>query len=327
MSSRRHARRRHAYHVAGEHVVPVPTVSATSNSAAARRAALGDRNNGAVVYCIDEQGKLQGLLAVTSLLAMDGTDLIADHMTAPPPCVDWRADQETVAHEAISLGLSAVPVEDVHGRFAGVVPASALLRVLRFEHHEDLDRLSGVLRRAERITRPFDEPASRRVWERLPWLVVGLGGSAVAAWVVASFEATLERHVAAAFFVPGIVYLADAIGTQTEAVAIRSLTQITNGSSAVFWKELRTGLLLGALLAAVVLPSVWLAAGELALAVAVSLAVLTAGTVAAVVGFALPLVLSRLGRDPALGSGPLATVIQDVLSLLAYFYSVQLVRF
>lgn len=316
-------RRRHAYHTALEHLEKVPTVPASATAGVARVAALSHRIEGANVYCVDAAGKLVGVLHVTALLGLGDAELVKDHMLAPPPCVPADADQETVAQAAIRLGLSAIPVEDEHGRFSGVVPATALLRVLRFEHHEDLDRLSGVLRRVERVTRAADEPPSRRVLERLPWLLVGLCGSALAAWVVSTFEATLEREVTAAFFIPGIVYLADAIGTQTEAVAVRGLAQSLVNPTKTFWKELGTGLFLGSILAALVLPAVWAAFGDVRLAVSVSLATLTAGTVAAVVGFAFPLALFRLGMDPALGSGPLATVVQDVLSLLAYFYSVQ----
>jgi magnesium transporter len=326
MSKVRRMRRRHAYHTALEHLEKAPTVLATATAGAARVAALNHRIDGANVYCLNTHGKLVGVLHVTALLGLSDSERVEDHMLAAPPCVRADADQETVAQAAIRLGLSAIPVEDEQGRFTGVVPATALLRVLRFEHHEDLDRLSGVLRRVERVTRAADESPSRRVMERLPWLLVGLVGSAIAAWVVSHFEATLEREVTAAFFIPGIVYLADAIGTQTETVAVRGLAQSLVNPAKTFWKELGTGLLLGSILALLVLPAIWVTFGDLRLAVSVALATLTAGTVAAVVGFAFPLALFRLGWDPALGSGPLATVVQDVLSLLAYFYSVQWVK-
>ena len=85
-----------------------------------------------------------------------------------------------------------------------------------------------------------------------------------------------------------------------------------------------TGFLLGLALGVPVLPAVWWIFGDLRRAVAVSTALVAAGTAAAAVGFSFPLLLSRLGKDPALGSGPLATVVQDVLSLVTYFAAVQL---
>jgi magnesium transporter len=131
--------------------------------------------------------------------------------------------------------------------------------------------------------------------------------------------------VAVAFFVPGIVYLADAIGTQTEAAAVRGLSLVHEPLGQLVWGELRTGLLMGLTLAAIALPGVWLASGQLPLAIAVAGALLTAGAVATTVGLLLPWLLMRLGRDPAYGSGPLATVVQDLLSIMIYLTIVSLV--
>lgn len=311
---------------AAHHLVRVPVVGASATAAEARAIALRKGADGLHVYCVDEQHRLAGLVNVTTLLGLGPAEAVAHHLEPAPPTVLDTESQERVAHAAIRFGLSAVPVASADGRFLGVVPAVALLRVLHFEHQEDLDRLSGVLRRVERVTHAFDEPPSRRVIERLPWLLVGLAGSALATWVMAEFEAVLERQVAVAYFVPGIVYLADAIGTQTEAVAVRSLTHQTPNGVRVFLGEFGTGTLLGLALALPVIPAVTWAFDNFRLALAVGVAITVAGAVAAVVGFAFPLLLSRYGRDPALGSGPLATVFQDVLSLLAYFASVQLLR-
>lgn len=158
----------------------------------------------------------------------------------------------------------------------------------------------------------------RRVRHRLPWLLAGLGGAGVATFAMASFESTLNAHIAVAFFVPGIVYLADAIGTQSEAVAVRGLSLTRTGIRHLLGGELRTGMAIGALLGLVAYLPIWVAFGDARLAAAVAIAIFAAGAMAAALGLMLPWLLARLGRDPALGSGPLATVIQDILSLLVY---------
>jgi magnesium transporter len=132
------------------------------------------------------------------------------------------------------------------------------------------------------------------------------------------YEAALGARVEIAFFVPGIVYLADAIGTQSEAVAVRGLSVAHQPLGRLLLGELGTGALIGLVLAALIFPAVLLIFGDSRLAAAVSLAVLFSGTAAAFMGLLLPWTLSRLGRDPAFGSGPVATVLQDVLSLLVY---------
>ena len=118
--------------------------------------------------------------------------------------------------------------------------------------------------------------------------------------------------------VPGVVYMADAIGTQTEALVIRGLS-VGVSVRRVLRLETLTGLALGVLLAAVSVPAVVAVFGSVDLALVVAISLFAACAVSTVVAMALPGLMSRLGRDPAYGSGPLATVVQDLLSLLIYF--------
>jgi magnesium transporter len=272
-----------------------------------------------VIFVVDERGALVGL-ARTADVALSPTDRpVEDLMSKDPPGVEPDTDQEKVATEAVRTGNPDVPVVDAAGRPLGIVPARSLIEILRHEHVEDIHRLAGI-RRENRVARKaLMEPPARRARHRLPWLVAGLAGSAVATFVVSRFERTLESHVAVAFFVPAIVYRADAIGTQTEAVVVRGLSL----SEAPLWRmvlgELTTGLLIGSVLGAIAVPLVWFAFGDGRLAGAVGASVLVAGAIATTVGLLLPWCLSRAGVDPAFGSGPLATIIQDVLSLLVYF--------
>lgn len=113
-------------------------------------------------------------------------------------------------------------------------------------------------------------------------------------------------------------YLADAVGTQTEALIIRGLAAKADVQRA-FGLEVLTGLAMGLLLGGLAFPAVWLVFGTADLALAVALALMAACSLATVVAMLLPWAMAKAGRDPAFGSGPLATVIQDLLSLLAFF--------
>jgi magnesium transporter len=301
----------------------IPSISTSATVGDARRAAA-ESAGVHHVYVVDDDGGLAGLVPLTSLFdCLDG-ELVRTRIQRPEVTVRDDLDQEHVALTAIRYGLSEVPTVDANGRFVGVVPASALLLVLHHEHVEDVDRLSGILRRTEHAARSLEEPPSRRVRERLPWLLVGLAGSAVATAVVVGFEKSFEQRVTVAFFMPGIVYLADAIGTQTEAIAVRGLSFLHPVGARLFFSEMWTGFLLGLALALPAFPGVWWAFGDPRLALAVATAIIVAGTIATAVGLGFPLLLARLGKDPALGSGPLATVVQDVLSLATYLVVVDL---
>jgi magnesium transporter len=159
------------------------------------------------------------------------------------------------------------------------------------------------------------------LWHRMPWLLVGLLGAMVSAGLMKAFEAQLDANLAVAYFVPAIVYLADAVGTQTETLAIRGLS-VGVGIRRITGREALTGLSVGVLLGAIMLPVVALMTGDWMLAAVVAFAVLAASTIATVVALALPWLLHRLGKDPAFGAGPLATVIQDLLSIVIYLLAV-----
>jgi magnesium transporter len=267
----------------------------------------------------DDSGRLLGVVGIGELLAQPDERPMGELMHARPPAVRADVDQERVASVALHHGIDAVPVVDHGGHLLGVVPPSALLHILRREHVEDLHRIAGIGRETAHAREAIESPPLRRARHRLPWLVIGLLGSTLATAVVASFEADLRAQLALAFFIPGLVYLTDAIGTQTEAVAVRGLSLSHSRLAHLIGGELRTGLLIGSSLGLLVFPAVWLAFGDVRLAAAVALSLFCAGGLATTVGLLLPWLLQQLGTDPAYGSGPLATAIQDVLTLLVYF--------
>jgi magnesium transporter len=138
--------------------------------------------------------------------------------------------------------------------------------------------------------------------------LLGLAGAFVAADLVGRFEVQLRAQVMLAFLLPGIVYLADAVGTQTETVVVRG-PSVGAHLRQVVGRELLTGLLIGMALGLIACGVVWWRWEEWKLAVAVALPLLAACSMAKIAAMTLPWLLDRLGIDPAFGSGPLATVV------------------
>jgi magnesium transporter len=194
-----------------------------------------------------------------------------------------------------------------------------MVEVLLQEHDEDLARLGGYAASTSSARHATEESVGMRFGHRVPWLLLGLAGAVVAAGIVGAYEQDLEREVLLAFFVPGIVYMADAVGTQTEAIVIRGLS-VGVPVRHIVQRELLTGVLVGFALAAAFVPIGLLGWHEADVIVAVALSLLAACSIATLVAMVLPWLLNRFGRDPAFGSGPLATVVQDLLSLLIYFW-------
>ncbi len=306
---------------AAQHVEPLSVLARGGDTAQAVRQQIRQQGRAGweLVCVIGDDGRLLGTLTAAELLTLPDDAAVGGAVPPGGPRVAADIDQEKMASIALHHGVAAMPVVNADGRLVGVVASSTMMDILRREHVEDLHRLSGITRESADARNALEEAPLRRARHRLPWLVVGLGGSMVATFIVARFETTLAAKPELAFFVPGLVYLADAIGTQSEAVAVRGLSLSHVGIGRLIGSELRTGLLIGGVLALLAFPMIWLVFGEVRLAAAVTLALAGASVVASSLGLLLPWLLARTGADPAYGSGPLATIVQDVLSLLIYF--------
>jgi len=179
-------------------------------------------------------------------------------------------------------------------------------------------RLGGFLKNSTIAHLASEEPVRWRFWHRIPWLLLGLAGAFAAADIVGYFETRLEEKLVLAFFIPGIVYMADAVGTQTETVLVRGLS-VGVGIGRVLRLELLSGLYIGLALALIATPLVLWRWQDRDVALTVGLSIFAACSTATIVAMILPWLLNRCGLDPAFGSGPLATVLQDLLSIVLYF--------
>ena len=269
-----------------------------------------------LVVCKAE--KFVGILTIEILLSAAAESTVDSLMDRDAPTVRPGVDQEIAAWHAVEKGESALSVVDENGRFMGLIPPHRLLAVLLSEHEEDLARIGGFVKGSSVARAASTEPVRRRLGHRLPWLLVGLGGAMLAADMMHWFETQLELKVVLAFFIPGIVYMADAVGTQTETVVVRGLSLGVPTRQMVV-RELLTGLAIGVSIGLIAYPLIWWRWDDADLALTVGVALFSACSTATVAAMALPWLFDAVGADPAFGSGPLATVLQDLLSILIYF--------
>lgn len=296
----------------------VPTVesSATAGEVLALLSAKEFDSVDEIVVCRD--GVVVGVATIGGILRSSPDVPISELADPDPPRVHPGLDPEQAAWKAVEHGEASLVVVDASGQFRGLVPPYRMLGVLLAEHDEDLARLGGYLRGTETARAATAEPVRRRLVHRVPWLLLGLVGALLAADIVGAFERELEDNLLLAFFVPGIVYLADAVGTQTETIVIRGLSAGVPIARVVV-REIITGILIGLGLAVAFFPLAVIRWGDVDVAAAVAVALFAACSVANLVALALPWSLQKLDIDPAFGSGPLATVIQDLLSIVIYF--------
>lgn len=308
--------RRHGDPVGLHASLDVPVVTAGLTCGEARSRILGRRYAVADgVAVLADDGSLETVVAMEDLLAADADLPVEDVPGADGFVVSPDADRGHVAWRAAEAGGAVVAVVDEQRRFEGLVSRAELLGVLVAEHEEHLGRLAGSPSSARDAA---EEPVRARLHHRMPWLLVGLLGAMLSALLVGAFEERLEANVLLAIFVPAVVYMADAVGTQTEVLVIRGLSVGIN-LRAVFRRELITGASIGLFIAGGFLPFATLVWGDTSVAVAVALSLFASCSIATVVAIVLPVLLHRRGQDPAYGSGPVATVVQDLLSIAVYF--------
>ena len=273
------------------------------------------------VYVVDDSGIFTGVISIRDVFRQPPDTPVGEicrrenlHVVHP------AAHQERAAYLALRNGIKAVPVVDHDHVFLGAIPSDALLRILYKETHEDLLRRSGVHAGHPLFDNVLTLPLKTSILHRLPWLLLGLLGGLFAAQVVGFFEDTLSKNLILAAFIPLIVYMSDAVGTQTEAFIIRDLAMDRKiPFLRYFTRQFLVTVVIAALCAAALFLLCILFYRDMAVGVTVGAALFAAVVSSLCTGLLIPWLLSRFHADPANASGPVATMIQDILSLCIYF--------
>jgi magnesium transporter len=229
------------------------------------------------VHVLDTGGRLIGIVPLIRLLAAQEDSRLEEIMDANPPTAGRNLSQDKLLMLARRHRIAAPPVVDPEGKLLGCVPPHAVIEIAGRMHAQDISRLAGILHQEESAHLALEAPPWRRVLNRLPWLLVGLIGSGVATIMMAGFEERLSAQIAVAFFIPAIVYLAHAVGTQTEALVVRGLSFNAPRLSRLLTGEVAAGSMIGAMLGAIALPLTYIGFGDARLALAVALAIFVSG--------------------------------------------------
>ena len=264
---------------------------------------------------LDGDGRLAGSLSLTRLALARPASLVRDIMDPEVRHVTPDTDQEQCASLAERYDLNYLPVVDQERRLLGVILPQDLVDVMEEEATEDMHRMGSIGR--ERLFGPL----SGSVRRRLPWLYANLATTILAALVINAFESTLSRVIVLAMFLPVVAGQGGIGGTQTLTLVIRGIALgDLPGRRALrlLARELMLGLIHGVLLGAVIGLIAFLWKGNGMLGLVVGLAVGANMVVAGMVGAGTPLVLRRLGMDPALGAAVIVTTIADVVGFLLF---------
>lgn len=270
------------------------------------------------VYVTDEYGHLVGVLSLRQLLTVPPNTQLKDVMTRDVIRVNTDTDQEEVAHLVARYNILAIPVVDENNKLMGIVTVDDVIDVMREEATDDIFKMAGT--REEELLYGFQAFKIARL--RLPWLITNLFGGVITGYLMWMFKATLQEIIALVSFVPVITGMGGNVGGQSATIVVRGFATGRIDSSTVrqvFFKELRVGVIMGAVCGMVVGLVALLWHGNPFLGLVVGLAMVTAMSVAASTGVLAPTFFKRVGIDPAIASSPFVQTANDITGILIYF--------
>jgi magnesium transporter len=268
------------------------------------------------IYVVDDQDVLKGVVPLRQIIVSTPDTLIKDIMIENIISAPVDMDQEEVSHIFEKYGFMAIPVVDHNGKILGIITVDDVMEIMKEEYTEDMFRLAG-LDEEEKVAGTI----IGAIKSRLPWLLVNLVTATLAAKTVSLFENTIAQIVALATFMPMVAGMGGNAGSQTLTLIIRGIAigEISYENQAdILKKEIAIGIINGLCLGLVVGVLGYFWVGSLVFGFVIGTAMLLNLIVATISGYLVPILLKKVGIDPALASAVFVTTVTDVLGFFFF---------
>ena len=268
------------------------------------------------IYVVDAEDHLVGVISLRDLIVNDDDALIADVMSERVRSVHVGDDQEDVAQTFRDYDFLALPVVDYEDHLVGIVTVDDIIDVIDDEATADYSGLAAV--NVEEV----DENPLKAASRRLPWLIALLFLGMITATMINRYEELVSEASILAVFISLITGTAGNAGTQALAVAVRRIAMPEDKDRRFLWtviSELITGLIIGLITGIVIFALVAIWKHNPILGFVIGIAMMCAITVANLAGTFIPMLMDKLGFDPAVASGPFISTLSDLTSVLIYF--------
>jgi magnesium transporter len=269
------------------------------------------------IYVVDSTKKFKGILSLKRFLYAKDDTLIKDIYKKDSISVLDIEEAESVASKMEKYDLVVIPVLSEDKKLLGRITIDDALDVIKEEAEKDYQMASGISEKVESSDSLF--VISRA---RLPWLLIGLLGGILGAYVIGFFEEHLRENAVMASFIPLILAMGGNVGVQSSAIIVQSLANNTLNYESIFkrlLKELTVALFNGFICAIIALIFCWITRSDFALALTIGVSLVAVFTYAGLFGTFVPLILNKYKIDPALATGPFITTTNDIIGLLIYF--------
>lgn len=272
-----------------------------------------------ICYVIEKR-RLLGLVSLRTLVLADGNSLVSDIMDENVIYAHTLDDIEVAADLFAKYDLTALPVVDNEQRLVGIITVDDAIDVMREETTEDMAKMAAIT--------PSDKPYPKMtVFElyksRIVWLLLLMISAVLTQLIIKRFEAALSTQIILTAFIPMLMDTGGNAGSQSSATIIRSISLNEISFKDIFkviWKEIRVAALCGLTLGVInFLKLAFLDRVGMGVAVAVSLTLIATVLVSKFFGCTLPLIVKKIGLDPAVTASPMITTIVDATSLVIYF--------
>jgi magnesium transporter len=268
------------------------------------------------VYVVDHADRLVGVVSFRELVfARPGTAL--DEVMVPNPvAVRPETDREDVAAIIQRYGYFGLPVIDHRGVLLGMVAVDDVIEAVQREATEDIAAMVGA-----GIEETLYTPVGRSIRLRLPWIALNLALAFLVAAAVSRFEPIIDRVAVLAAYMPVVALVGGNGGAQAQAVIIRAMAVETIPSHLlrrVVLREVAVGFFNGLAIGALSGTIAATLTGQMKIGVVIAIAALTNMTIANLAGTGIPIVLDRLGQDPALASNIFLTLITDLVGFAGF---------
>lgn len=268
------------------------------------------------VYVVDQDHKLKGIVSLKEIVLARKNTKISNVVQDDIVYVETTKPGEEVAELMQRYDLEVVPVVNAMGRLLGRITIDDVVDFIKERAEEDFQAVTGITGEVEE-----DDSVWLLAKSRLPWLVVGVVGSLLAATVIKGFEAQLIKVTALALFIPIMGSTGGNVGIQTSSMIVQSLAEKSGISLSLnerLFKIIKLAMVNGLVIG--ILAGVYVYfIGEPKLFLVVCLALLSVVMLSSIMGTITPLLLDRFGINPAVASGPFITTANDLVGIGTYF--------
>ncbi len=271
------------------------------------------------IYVTENDDSLIGVLSIKELFKNSSETKISKIMIPQVISVSLKSKGEHIADLALKYGIKSVPVTE-NGKLIGMIPPKKLTHALHNSLRKDIFHFAGIHHSHLEYENTLQVPLVKSVWHRTPWLIIGLIGVLVTAAVIGLFEEVIKNKLILAFFIPAVVYISGALGNQLQTLFIRDMAVMGDKLKIHKYliKQTSISIVMAIIIASITFLGVIFFWKDIEATKIISLAMFSSIIMTNFTSFLITYSLKKAGKDPAVGSGPFATMISDATSIIVY---------